>query len=304
MSNERKLEAYLARLEKALSQVPVGDRAEIILEIKSHVHESRERHPEESLSSILEGLGEPESVANKYLIERGLKPGKASKSPIVKWLTIGFLGTLAIFIFSGVLLIWKFTPIISIKEKDDETKVTILGGLISINEDSDRNYTWKSNDSDRETFHLKGTSPIKESHQRVKIFFENTKAELSWEDRENIEWDCKFTGSEPSDIANSEESDITLSMSGDSKCEITIPQNLKLYLSALNGKIDLENPTEDYEVDLTNGVVKIHPDSEKEFYYDLKTTHGTIDSFKSTKNTEKSKSAKVSIINGTIKNSK
>src|SRR5689334_74559 len=119
MSTEPKLEAYLNALDKSLVQIPVSDRAEIIMEIKSHILDSQAKAPDISLTSILDSLGEPETVANHYLLERGLKVSKPPKTPMVKWLTIGFLGTLSILIIFLLLLVWKFTPIISVDDEND-----------------------------------------------------------------------------------------------------------------------------------------------------------------------------------------
>src|SRR6187549_1830430 len=99
MTGDPRLESYLTSLERVLRPFPVSDRAEIITEIKSHVLSALERDPQARLDSVLSALGEPETVANRYLLERGLKPTKTSISPIVKWLIIGFLGTFAMILF-------------------------------------------------------------------------------------------------------------------------------------------------------------------------------------------------------------
>lgn len=299
MSDESKLETYLERLEKALARIPTSDRAEIVLEIKSHVHESRSKHPDDSISGILAGLGEPESVANRYLMERGLKPGKPSKSPIVKWLTIGFLGTLGILVSTALILVWNFTPIVSIK--GDEGKVSILGGMISINgSPSGHQDDWQTG-SQATAFKENGSFSTNNNHHRVKILFSNTKADIFWKNQDSIHWDCKLLGQRHPNIASSKGSDVVLSLANASKCSVTIPHRLSLYLTGSNGKISLNKPTSDYEIDLTNGVVVIAPDPEVEYRYDLKTTHGVIDRFDNANNMPAAKSAKVSIVNGTIK---
>lgn len=131
MATDFKLEAYLTALDRALKSISVGDRADIIAEIKSHILDAKEKNPEQSIESILTSIGEPETVANRYLIERGLKPGKASRSPIVKWLTIGFLGTFGIFVVFVISILWFFSPILKIDE--EQNRVEILGGMIDIN---------------------------------------------------------------------------------------------------------------------------------------------------------------------------
>jgi len=89
MSIPPKLEGYLSLLDKTLGPISISERAEIVTEIKSHVLEAQQRDPSLSLEAILSSLGEPEQVANKYLLERGLKPSKPSTRPFVKWLVAG-----------------------------------------------------------------------------------------------------------------------------------------------------------------------------------------------------------------------
>jgi uncharacterized membrane protein len=140
MTTEPKLETYLSELDKYLGQIPVSDRADIIIEIKSHVLQAQEKSPNEDIGLILHSMGEPESVAKRYLQERGLQfslPKQQSSSMMwlpasIKWLVIGFLSFVGIIVIVASLLIWRFTPLISI---DDTTnQVTIGNGLIQIHD--------------------------------------------------------------------------------------------------------------------------------------------------------------------------
>jgi len=133
MEKNIKLEQYLGKLDKGLGPIPVSEKAEIITEIKSHILDAQAKDNSKKLEDILAAIGEPEFVANRYLIERGLKPMKTPTHPIFKWLIIGFLGTFAIIVLFITVLIWKFTPIMKIQ--DD--KVTLLGGTIDVDKDSE-----------------------------------------------------------------------------------------------------------------------------------------------------------------------
>src|SRR5579863_5919092 len=113
MTTEPKLETYLSTLDKYLVQIPVSDRADIIIEIKSHVWEAQTKNPAQSIDTILNSIGDPESVAKRYLQERGLQaalPVKTSSMmwlpASIKWLVIGFLGFIAIIVIVVSLLIW------------------------------------------------------------------------------------------------------------------------------------------------------------------------------------------------------
>lgn len=131
MIRDARLEQYLTSLERALKPFPVSDRADIITEIKSHVQSTLERNPQASLDSLLSALGAPETVANRYLLERGLTTTKPPISPVVKWLVIGFLGTLAMLLIFAGFLVTYFTPILNVDRKKDV--VSVMDGIVEIN---------------------------------------------------------------------------------------------------------------------------------------------------------------------------
>ena len=139
MTTEPKLEAYLAELDKYLTQIPLSDRADIIIEIKSHVLDAQSKNPTQGIDIILNSMGDAESVAKRYLQERGLQamsPVKTSSMmwlpASIKWLVIGFLGFISIIVIVISLLIWRFTPLISVDEVNN--RVSIGGGLIQIHD--------------------------------------------------------------------------------------------------------------------------------------------------------------------------
>jgi hypothetical protein len=131
--NNEKLEHYLQIIDKSLTGIPVSEKAEIITEIKSHVLSALEKDPKTHIESILSSLGEPQQVASRYLLERNLKPHKyrLPLTPIVKWLVIGFLGTLIIVTISGSLLIWKLKPTFNFNGQTGN--IEMLNGAIRIN---------------------------------------------------------------------------------------------------------------------------------------------------------------------------
>lgn len=148
MATEPKLEAYLAELDKYLLLIPVSDRAEIIIEIKSHIIAAQNKNPNQDMSAILHSLGDPEIVAKRYLQERGLQsslPPKVSSMmwlpASIKWLVIGFLSFIAIIVMTVLIAIWRFSPLISIDDRTDT--VSLAGGLIQIHS-SEIDHTVKS----------------------------------------------------------------------------------------------------------------------------------------------------------------
>lgn len=188
MEDKKALDNYLARLEKCLGPISITERSEIVVEIKSHIEDTLEAHAEETLDSVLKSLGEPEIVANKYLLERGLRPQKPPRSPMIKWLTIGFLGTLTLSLVFFIALVSSFTPLVEVNGKDG--KVSILGGSLSI---KDLNL---GEDFDLSEIHAddSGIHEITENIKKIMIQFSNAKIKFTWVDQTKAAWKCESIG--------------------------------------------------------------------------------------------------------------
>ena len=76
-------------------------------------------------------MGDPKTVACKYLDEKGIilkEEDKPIKTSWFKWTTVCFFGILIVAGTFMLIILWKFSPIISVGEGG----VSILGGLITI----------------------------------------------------------------------------------------------------------------------------------------------------------------------------
>lgn len=264
MGLEIELENYLSRLDKALGPISVSERSDIVTEIKSHVLEARDREPERSLRDILSSLGEPETVANRYLLERGLKPGKPPKAPIVKWLTIGFLGTLGMLLLFIMALIWNFSPLVKIDGEDE--RITLLGGMIKI-------------DGKEESVSINGKVSVKGVKRKGKqnleelkvkslyIPFVNGKFKFATTKGENFSWSCKSLG-EFSDQTKEGVLTLDLSETSGAKCSFKVPVGVSLKIKGGNGKVDFERPNFPIDLELSNG--KIHFEKDSTLTYDIR----------------------------------
>jgi hypothetical protein len=283
MEADKKLEQYLTQLDKSLGPIAVSDRADIVTEIRSHVLEAQDREPEKSIDSILSSLGEPETVANRYLMERGLKPVKPSKTPMVKWLTIGFLGTLGIIALFIIVLIYKFTPLVHVDNKKGE--VQFLGGTIDIS------------DSDSLSKKISGSEEI-DTHKinKLKITFANGKFVLSQSSGNILKWDCKATSHEGAPTINN---GIAIFNLNNAKCEIAYPRELALYIQGGNAKIVMNELTSSIYAKLGNGKVSFLANKGAHYKYDLKVNQGQIDSFESS-NSDDAIPVQIEIENGSI----
>lgn len=302
MPVDPKLESYLATLDRALNKVSVSDRADIILEIKSHVLDSLANHPEQTTTAILKALGEPEAVANRYLVERGLKPGKAPKSPMLKWLTIGFLGTLTIVVAAGIFVIFYFTPLIQVDESQGSVK--ILGGLISIDGEPGNDsidIDWSSSGRSFSGSRVLNVADI----DSIDIQFTNGKFDVHGTTSDTMTWTCKAMSSStaaapaPDVLIQGRTAALDLKAGLASKCEIGLPNGIAARFEGANGKVFLDHPQAPTEIKMSNGKVEIEPDPGRLYLYDLKVTNGDVDDFASSDDPAALKIA-VSMDNGRI----
>ena len=300
MPTEQQLEQYLNALDKALGQIPISDRADILTEIKSHILEAKERDPEQNIGKILASLGEAETVANRYLLERGLKPGKPPKSPMIKWLTIGFLGTFGILALLIFALIWKFTPIIKVDEKAGTVK--LLGGVIDIQAEFGGSGQWGINFNRGDGQDFSGSVSIKPGHfEKIFIPFKNGKLSILPAIDQNLKWDCKVEGDPNSAFVSEKDKTFTLNMekTKGSKCEIYIPDGIATQIEGLNGKLMIVEPRANMEVNLLNGKIGISPDPDRKYRYETHVVNGRVAGLESS-TAKDAVLIRVSVTNGVI----
>lgn len=280
MPTDPRLENYLNVLERVLKPFSVSDRAEIVTEIKSHVLSALERDPQAQLDSVLAALGEPETVANRYLLERGLKPAKPPVSPMVKWVVIGFLGTFAMLLLFVTVLVVRFTPVLQIDE--DKDHVSLFGGLIDIDGAEGRLRVGSSR--------IDGGLGHKRSFDgkvdlagggRARVRFGNGRVELSNATEGRLAWNCTATGrgQAPAPQESGGETVLDLSEVRGVKCEIRVPERARLAVDGTNGKIEIDEPRYDVDASLGNGKVLLRPEEGRAYRYALTVTNGKSDSF-------------------------
>lgn len=227
--------------------------------------------------------------------------GSPAKPPIhsaVKWIIIGFLGTLAmLLIFAGVMII-KFTPLLHINSLKD--KIFLLGRLIEVDGKDER--LWKSDYSDEEWHNtFEGSFPLT-SDQSISIKFGNGNFKFLNSHETTLNWNCNVPNSQTRNISPvTQKSEVQLDFSFLSKvnCEIIVPQGRKLSINGANGKIKVNEPHFHANIQLTNGIVEIHPDAHQLYRYSLSVTNGRVDPFESSNKTE-ALFISVHVINGLI----
>jgi len=95
---------YLASLRKALGDVPIAERDEMVEEIRSHIFERIEAEgqaTERVINQVLRAVGDPNELASQYKVEALLRGAAKSRSPWVllrstlRWAMTGIVGFIA-----------------------------------------------------------------------------------------------------------------------------------------------------------------------------------------------------------------
>lgn len=301
MSTNSKLESYLTTLNEHLGAISVSDRSEIIMEIKSHVMDTLDKNPDKNIENVLKDFGSAETIAKKYLDERGIKAQPKKKSTFgtfLKWTMIASASLMILLSLSLFMLIRGITPLVEISDQN----VSILGGFVHINDDGvkvGKNFI----DIHEQGFALEGNLDAKASLKEIKIKGLDGKFELSEGDAQIINWDCKVDVKNAKILPHVSKSAVELDFTQFKKmdCEITIPSNMMASTKLENGKIEVTDPKGNYDLDLKNGTIDISPSVNAEYNFDLKVQRGVTDPFQSA-NKKEAFNIKARIENGKISN--
>ncbi len=283
-ANDPRLEAYLVTLERSLRPMSVSDRAEIVTELKSHVLSALARDPEQPLDAILAALGEPQTVANRYLLERGQQPVKPPISPVVKWLVIGFLGTLAMLLLFAAAMVWRFVPLLKVHSNasGSQDRVSLLGGLIDFDGVDPDGVDPVS--VEHGSHEYEGSEPIEAPEKTaLKIKFASGKIELRNSDLKEFTWSCRSTRQDlvPRPVRTGSTVVFDLARIPGVRCDFSVPRKIALELSGVNGKIGIAKPAYALDLTLANGKVELQPDPSLDYKYQLSVGLGKKDEFES-----------------------
>jgi hypothetical protein len=286
-TNDPKIETYLTSLEKALRALPVSDRADIVTEIKSHILSAMERDPTTPVGEVLSAMGEPETVANRYLAERGQTFVKPPVSPMVKWVVIGFVATIGMLILFSTMVLFRFSPLIEVKDN----RVKLLGGLIDVDDDSAPSRTFK------------GHHHLEDDKRPLSIIAVNSKFDLH-NSQDDFRWECKTSNSSKPMGIRGDENGLTMDLSAYEgiKCDFYLPEKHPINIEFTNGKIDVEKPHYDLTLKGANGKIDFEADSNSAYKYNLNVKVGKLDKFSSSDKADAYK-IKMQLDNGLITNS-
>ncbi len=285
MSDHSRLENYLESLDRALRALPVGDRAEIVTEIKSHILSAMERDPGSGLQSALNALGAPETVANKYLMERGVKPVRPSISPIVKWLIIGFVSTVGLVVALILFLVFYFTPLI--KVDGPKGQISLLGGMIEVSDESMSELDLGFIETAFGRKKYKRQWMVGGSASGAYLYFSMGKVDVETASSDDYVWECRSSDPALEKVELRHEDSrqgLDLRDLKGVKCRVLVPIGGDMVVSGEKGKIDVDRPDFHVKVDLQQGKVDFRPHPERDYQYDVEVQTGVKDRFESSAN--------------------
>lgn len=273
MTDAEAVNDYLGRLDHSLGAVSAGDRAEIILEVRRHLQEARQNNQAVSWASLLSNFGEPEQVANRYLIERGLKMQRASKNSALKWIVIGILGAFAFMIGLVIIVLVSFMPIIKIDEGTG--RLQILGGAVDIQ--AKDVITKLSKDGSFVFGNMGGAEKLTAVNEKAYIKFGTGELRIDYNGTDELNWDCDGAGKRSTITSVGDTLTVDLSAAF-VDCDLSIPSALKkVSIEGNNGSVEIRNPQQELNVKLTTGNVSIAPDPDLNYNYTMKTGLGEVD---------------------------
>ncbi len=293
------LETYLKKAERYLGQISISDRVVILSEIRSQIIGSQSETPELSLKSVLLSLGTPEALAKRCLFERGLKPGKPVGRLTLKRVAIFVVGFFAILFMAISILISKVTPLISID--NEKERVYLLGGLIDIAAGPD-SFNIDPQGAVLAISKQVGSGAVDVEGRTIQVLFTSANIKMSPSRDNMFRWRCEFStnGVLPPMQGRVENNAYLMDWSEfkNMTCKIEVPES-KIALKGVSGNLRISSPQEEISIHLKNGHIKIAPDPEKNYIYNLSMGRGFVDKFTSSKESSVIEIS-VTMENGTI----
>lgn len=270
--NEKLLNSYLKRLDKALSGVSVSDRSEIVTEIKSHILDTVESNPAASVESVIRDLGEPSEVAKRYLSEKGISYQIPNRQPFFKWMVIGFLGTLGIITLFVLIMVWSFSPLIQVDERSGRVK--ILGGMIDVSSTDNLNTNFKFSHDGHQTSFNKGVKDLQNLEPtELRFLLKDTKVNFKNTNERAVKYSC--SAEDELDIRMDTGVIFDLKDSSYANCDFEVPKNMNIVVEAKSGRVEFLELENSVQAKLKNGSLSFVPKSNVDYSYsvDVKTGH-------------------------------
>jgi hypothetical protein len=121
----------------------------------------------------------------------------------------------------------------------------------------------------------------------LQIPFSHGRLEIIPASTDEILWKCKYSGDRP--IAGAQKAGvfkIDLANTVGAKCRISVPENVRTVIRGTSGRVELEKPHFDTDIELETGRVVIQPDQSESYRFDNRVQSGKADLFASSGNSD------------------
>lgn len=286
MKTDARLERYLKDVDSALQPIPLSERAEVIVSIKTYVKKELEKDPQARLDEVLARLGSPEAAANRYRLERGLRPAKPAINAIVKWLVIGFLSSMAmVFLFLGFL----FHQMTAMVRWDNGVGSFQMFDKLLDDESKKFGFSFKGgwgippglDDSRKSAGAIAGSLSLTPG-QMVAIKFSSAELRVKTAPDQNFVWNCDGEAMAPLESGATEGiASLDLTPVNDADCDLQVPKGAVFSLDGNRGQVEFDEPLFAINARIETGEVEFRAAANADYKYDMTVGSGVVDKFRS-----------------------
>lgn len=188
-----------------------------------------------------------------------------TKPHIVKWIVIGALGTMAIFVLFIGILIYTFTPLIKIDEGTG--RVSLFGGTVDVQ--ARDVITQLSKDGSFVFGAMDGLEKLSPEIKTIEVKFGTGEIRLDYNDGDDLNWDCDGAGKSSKFQKQAEQGRVVLDFSAAFvDCDISLPKR-SIKISGNKGQVEVRKMQSPLEISLSSGDVYLQPMDGLAYQYTL-----------------------------------
>lgn len=231
---------------------------------------------------------------------------------VAKWITIGVLGLAGITAIFVSVLIWKFSPILSVDEKSG--RVTFLGGAIEILDPKNaidvpfRTHIaeWADEMAKLDQGDFAGSESMISKPPGYRIKFTNGQFEVTTLNKGlPATWDCdRFAVKQgtplPKAVWTDEGLNLDMSAALAMDCEIGVPTGVIFVLEGTNGSVVLDEPNFNAKVTMVNGRIRVEPKLGPDYNTKVSVQNGKADAWPTTSTKPSVPRIELSLTNGVV----
>ena len=266
MRKSTKIDRYLTQLEGELADMPADARARVMADVRAQINKglAQKRTP----TAVLRDVGPAKLIAMSHM---KIRDGRGRTSPWVRYTAFATVGLFGLILGGG--LWWIFRSKERIKSRNLPEAAAASRAMV----EGDFNLS---------------LARVK----NLRIEFNVGKLELTPGTAGELKWVC--AGAPKLEVVGT-----TLTFAPDqgiARCELAMPPEVPVRVSAANGHLDVRQPRYPYDIELVNGRVSVTPDPARAYDYQVQVKNGLQDFFRGSPKPGALK-VKINVVNGSVK---